>query len=235
MSIFHITYFEIHFSFYFAQFDFQLKQTLSLPIQSRYAITYAYICGHFTYALHDFCPEEHDDITERALSHCNAVLDRLAMRISEIVGRMTNDELSLSRKLSPEACAELVSRVNGTQRNVTDILPGVESYRIDRDVVTESDKNFVYLMDLCNAIGYSKEIVICDHIFAPREFLHNHLENEVINTLHNYLRSNNSDPPKRPSEMLMLLNSQINVIQNLETCCKFIIFYFMVIFLFSEI
>lgn len=134
---------------------------------------------------------------------------------------MTNDELVLNMRLSPEACAELVSKVNGTQRNVADILPGVESYRINRDTFTESDKNFVYLTDLCNAIGYAKEIEICGHSFAPRAFLNQHLEREIVTSIHSYLKSGTGDHPRKPTEMLMLLNSQFTVMQNLEICLRF--------------
>uniref|UniRef100_A0AC34GYP1 Nck-associated protein 1 n=1 Tax=Panagrolaimus sp. ES5 TaxID=591445 RepID=A0AC34GYP1_9BILA len=210
--------------FYFTQFDTQLNQTLNLPIQSRYAVTFAHICNHFIHALHDFCPEEHDDIVERALSHCNAVLDRLAVRVAEVIGRMTNDELILAQKLSPQACANCVShayQANGARVNVADTMPGVESYRMNREEVTDADKNYIYLVDLCNSIGYSKEIQTCDHVFAPREYLHQHIESELISTLHRYFRQNNVEPPRKPSEMHMLLSSQISVMQTVENCLRF--------------
>uniref|UniRef100_A0A7E4UN81 Nck-associated protein 1 n=1 Tax=Panagrellus redivivus TaxID=6233 RepID=A0A7E4UN81_PANRE len=206
------------YCFYFAQFDSQLKQSLNLPVQSRYSIAFAHICSHFENALHEYCPEEHEDITERSLSLCNVTLDWLAARTAEVVSRITNDEFILAIKTSPQACANFVIRAH--QNATNEDVAGVESYRKNRENVTAADKNYMYLLDLCTAVGYSKEIRTFDHTFAPREYLQTHLETEMVSTLHKYFRGNN-DHPRRPTEMLMLLQAQISAIQTLEGCLRF--------------
>lgn len=112
-------------------------------------------------------------------------------------------------------------------------MPGHESMRNGRDAATQSEKNYMYLVELCQAVGCYKEIVVSDHIFVPREFLAHYLERNLLNMLTQYLKvpmdfegqAQDFLPhpqqfnPRRPSDMLIFLNAQMAVLQNLDTCC----------------
>lgn len=112
-------------------------------------------------------------------------------------------------------------------------MPGHESMRSSQDAsgdVTNFDKNYLYLVELCQATGVYKEITISDHQFVPREFLAQHLERHLLSILMHFLKSGVSidssantglETPRRPSEMLAFLNAQMAVLQNVDTCCTF--------------
>lgn len=112
-------------------------------------------------------------------------------------------------------------------------MPGHESMRNGRDAATQSEKNYMYLVELCQSIGCYKEIVVSNHIFVPREFLTQYLERNLLNMLTHYLKvpmdfegngaqeTQQQFNPRRPSDMLIFLTSQMAVLQNLDTCCKY--------------
>ena len=58
------------------------------------------------------------------------------------------------------------------------------------------------------------------HIFVPREFLMQHLEKHLNTTLLRHLRQNDSENPRRPSEMMAFLHAQMSGLQQLDTFCK---------------
>ncbi|VDO42186.1 unnamed protein product [Haemonchus placei] len=53
------------YCFYIKTLEKQWKNCLTLPSQSRFALCFARICGHFSSALHDMCPEEKNHILEK--------------------------------------------------------------------------------------------------------------------------------------------------------------------------
>lgn len=113
-------------------------------------------------------------------------------------------------------------------------MPGHESMRSSNDPsggINNFDKNYLYLVELCQAIGAYKEITISDHQFVPREFLSQHLERHLLTILMHFLKSGSStefsgglslETPRRPSEMLAFLNAQMAILQNVDTCCKYL-------------
>ena len=54
--------------------------------------------------------------------------------------------------------------------------PGIESYRKTREDLTTMDKLHMALTELCYAINYCTTISVWEYTFAPREYLHQHLE-----------------------------------------------------------
>ena len=54
--------------------------------------------------------------------------------------------------------------------------PGFESYRKTREDLTTMDKLHMALTELCYAVNYCTTISVWEYTFAPREYLHQHLE-----------------------------------------------------------
>lgn len=124
-------------------------------------------------------------------------------------------------------------------------MPGHESMRSSNDPsgsINNFDKNYLYLVELCQAVAAYKEITISDHQFVPREFLYQHLERHLLSILMNFLKSvsttefsnaPNLDFPKRPSEILAFLNAQIALLQKVDICCEFFSFFFEILYFFK--
>lgn len=123
-------------------------------------------------------------------------------------------------------------------------MPGYESMRMPGQPVFAGDSNVLYLGELCQAIGNTKEIhisrfifinfiiyknVLFRHIFVPREFLTQNLERHLNSSLMKHLRSADdvAEYPRRPSEMLSFLNSKLHALQNLDAFCTFLKFCFL--------
>ncbi|TMS37405.1 hypothetical protein L596_004342 [Steinernema carpocapsae] len=213
------------FSFYTKQLESQLRQCLTLPSQSRYSIAYAFICSHFVSTLHDMCPEEKIHIVERGLSMCNMILEQLARETTNVIGRLGEHEMMLSEKLSTRECASIIAEAirPKTGKHATPTIrrmPGEESFRVMRDQLTLPDKLTTALVELCSAVGYCRELEVSDHIFAPREFLSVELERYLGDVLRItiFKDSQTSEYPRRPSEMLEILNSQISALQMIDSC-----------------
>lgn len=159
------------------------------------------------------------------------VLEELVRRTATVLSQLTHEELLLAQKLSPEACGQLIAIAYANQ-NATltknqqplDLkMPGYESIRTNREEMTDMDKYQMYLTELCAAAGFTKEIVVSDHIFAPREYLTQHLERHIMNMTMNFLKPNEFETPKRPSEMLTLLSAQLSVLQTVNSVSKIIL------------
>lgn len=98
-------------------------------------------------------------------------------------------------------------------------MPGFESMRTSGQPVSLNDSNLLYLGELCQAMGSTKELHISRHVFIPREFLTQHLELHLNASLIRHLKSTDSELPRRPSEMVAFLNAQLNALQILDSFC----------------
>uniref|UniRef100_A0A9J2PDS2 Membrane-associated protein gex-3 n=1 Tax=Ascaris lumbricoides TaxID=6252 RepID=A0A9J2PDS2_ASCLU len=209
------------YCFYTRQLENQLQQCLQLPSQSRYSIVFAHICSHFASALHDLCPEERGHVNEKSLSLCNMVLDEIAKETTSVVERLCDHEMHLQEQLSPTSCAKLIEEhvKPKTGKGATVVrafaMPGEESVRICRDTLTLADKLQTALFELCSAVGASKQIVVAEHIFAPREYLSQQLEHQLTSSLRSLIMA--GDHPRRPSELLSALHAHMAVLQNIDT------------------
>uniref|UniRef100_A0A1I8ADZ0 Nck-associated protein 1 n=1 Tax=Steinernema glaseri TaxID=37863 RepID=A0A1I8ADZ0_9BILA len=213
------------FCFYTKQLENQLRQCLTLPSQSRFSISYAFICSHFVFALHDMCPEEKIHIVERGLSLCNMILEQLARETTNVISRLGEHEMMLFEKLSTRECAGIIAEVMPQKTgkhaaNTVRRMPGEESVRIIRDQLTLPDKLTTALVELCSAVGYCRELTVSEHIFAPREFLCQEMERYLGEVLRESVikDTQSGEHPRRPSEMLAILNAHISVLQMVDSC-----------------
>jgi hypothetical protein len=107
------------------------------------------------------CPEERDHIIEKGLISCNAVLEELSKRTADVLIQMSHEELQLADSVQPQACAAIIavayqqqpsssSSKHQQQSPVNDVkMPGHESMRSARDGVSNTEKNYMYLVELC--------------------------------------------------------------------------------------
>ncbi|PAV70365.1 hypothetical protein WR25_24412 [Diploscapter pachys] len=217
------------YCFYNRLMELQWAGCLQLPAQCRYSLSFARICSHFPSALHNMCPEEKSYVIEKSLGMCNLVLEDVCRATGEFLAKLCASELALSEQTSPGTIAEnfrkqLQINQKGKNQSIKEVFQpaGEESHRVDRLNLTYEDKLQTTLMELCAAVSMNRQIVVADHIFAPREYLCQHLELKFVDLLHEMLfsGSNGINPPlpRRPSEMLMALQAYMTVLQNADTC-----------------
>ncbi|KJH45943.1 hypothetical protein DICVIV_08021 [Dictyocaulus viviparus] len=179
------------YCFYIKTLEKQWKTCLALPSQSRFVLSFAKICGHFSSALHDMCPEEKNHILEKSLAICNTILDDVCRSITDVMGALCEYELRLAEQTSPSTIAALiVSQMVGNKnsKNVAvvfadqkePIQAGEESYRNDRQILTYPDKLLTTLIELCSGFGQYQQVLISDHLFAPKEYLSQHVEHKFV-------------------------------------------------------
>ncbi|CAI2350716.1 unnamed protein product [Caenorhabditis sp. 36 PRJEB53466] len=204
---------------------------LQLPAQARYVLSFARLAGHFTSALHDMCPEEKTFITEKALAQCNSVLEETCKQVSFVLERVAEHEFGLAYQMTPSAVAvrvvaEVVQQkwsgkaAAAAAAAAKDyFIAGEESYRVDRQALTMPDKLQTTLLELCAGLGAHRQILVANHIFAPRTYLSQALEAKFVDLLHAMMWEGQpqASNPKRPSDMLLALQAYMTVLQNLDT------------------
>ncbi|VDK88818.1 unnamed protein product [Litomosoides sigmodontis] len=209
------------YCFYAQHLETQLQQCLQLPSQSRYTVAFAHICSNFRSALHDLCPEEKAHVIDRSLKLCNLVLDELAKETASVASRLCEYEVRLTQQLSPDNCARLIEEHDKQKSNKNSsttrslVMPGEESFRCSRDTLTLADKLQTALHELCSAVTSSRQVVVSDHIFVPREYLAQQLESQLTQSIHALVSS--SEHPMRPCQLLASINAHMIVLQNLDT------------------
>lgn len=73
------------------------------------------------------------------------------------------------------------------------------------------------LTELCYAINYFSNINVWEYTFAPREYLHQHLENRFVKALVGMVMYNaDTNEIAKPSELLVSVRSYMNVLQTVE-------------------
>ncbi|KAK6011243.1 hypothetical protein OSTOST_23682, partial [Ostertagia ostertagi] len=215
--------------FYIRTLERQWKSCLTLPSQSRFALCFARICGHFSSALHDMCPEEKNHILEKSLAICNSILDDVCQSITDVVGALCEYELRLAEQTSPSTiAAQIVTqmlRSKGSKSAAAaaaaqkdPIQAGEESYRVDRQTLTYPDKLLTTLIELCAGVGQYRQLFISDHFFAPREYLSQHIEHKFVELILAMATDSASSTPRRPSDLLMIIQSYMTVLQNIDAC-----------------
>lgn len=212
------------FCFYSRIFEEQFHMCLEFPAQNRYIVAFPSICSHFQHCTHELCPEERHHIRERSLSVVNMFLDEMAKEAKNIITAICDAQCKMSDKLLPKNCAHLISqqinrkKKEKNKKNAIEIeKPGKESYRKTRENLTTMDKLHMALTELCYAINYFSNINVWEYTFAPREYLHQHLENRFAKALVGMVMYN-SDTHEiaKPSELLVCVRSYMNVLQTVE-------------------
>lgn len=178
------------FCFYSKIFEDQFHMCLEFPAQNRYIIAFPLICSHFQSCTHDLCPEERHHIRERSLSVVNMFLEEMAKEAKNIITTICDEQCKMSDKLLPKHCAIMISAVvnrkkkDKNKKNIMEIeKPGNESYRKTRENLTTMDKLHMALTELCYAINYCQTVNVWEYTFAPREYLHQHLESRFSRAL----------------------------------------------------
>ncbi|EYB85354.1 hypothetical protein Y032_0300g1816 [Ancylostoma ceylanicum] len=216
------------YCFYIKTLERQWRSCLTLPSQSRFALCFARICGHFSCALHDMCPEEKNHILEKSLALCNSILDDVCQSITDVVGALCEYELRLAEQTSPSTiAAQIVSQMlrtkggkNAAAAAQKDPTPaGEESYRADRQTLTYPDKLQTTLIELCAGVSQYRQLFVSDHFFAPREYLSQHIEHKFVDLiLAMAVDPASPSTPRRPSDLLMIIQSYMTVLQNIDAC-----------------
>lgn len=212
------------FCFYSRIFEEQFHMCLEFPAQNRYIIAFPSICSHFQNCTHELCPEERHHIRERSLSVVNMFLDEMAKEAKNIITAICDEQCKMSDKLLPKNCAMLISlqinrkKKDKNKKNTTEVeKPGKESYRKTRENLTTMDKLHMALTELCYAINYFTNINVWEYTFAPREYLHQHLETRFARALVGMVMYNpDANEIAKPSELLVSVRAYMNVLQTVE-------------------
>ncbi|CAG9836304.1 unnamed protein product [Diabrotica balteata] len=212
------------FCFYNRIFEDQFHMCLEFPAQNRYIVAFPSICSHFQNCTHELCPEERHHIRERSLSVVNMFLDEMAKEAKNIITAICDAQCKMSDKLLPKNCAHLISqqinrkKKEKNKKNTIEFeKPGKESYRKTRENLTTMDKLHMALTELCYAINYFSNINVWEYTFAPREYLHQHLETRFAKALVGMVMYNqDTNEIAKPSELLVSVRSYMNVLQTVE-------------------
>ncbi|KAK2722427.1 membrane-associated protein Hem-like [Artemia franciscana] len=215
------------FCFYSKHFEDHFHMCLEFPAQNRYIIAFPLICGHFQNCTHELCPEERHHIKERSLSVVNVFLDEMAKEAKNIITTICDEQCLMADRLLPKHCAAHIAQIHGKKKREvkpgkkqipTELnKPGIESYRKTREDLTTMDKLHMALTELCFAINYCSTITIWDYTFAPREYLHQHLESRFSRALVGMSMFNpETGDIAKPSELLASVRAYMNVLQSIE-------------------
>jgi len=211
------------FCFYSKLFEDNFQMCLEFPAQNRFIIAFPLICGHFSNITTDLCPEERIHIRERSLSVINMFLDEMAKEAKNIITTVCDEQCTLSDRLLPKHCAPMIAQVvNKKKREKAPKKyefekPGAESYRKTREDLTTMDKLHMALTELCFAINYCSIINVWEYTFAPREYLHQHLETRFSRALAGMVMySPETSEIAKPSELLNSIRAYMNVLQCVE-------------------
>nr|NVI74270.1 HEM-protein [Cucujiformia] len=170
------------------------------------------------------CPEERHHIRERSLSVVNMFLDEMAKEAKNIITAICDAQCKMSDKLLPKNCAQLIAaqlqkkKKDKNKKNIIEIeRPGKESYRKTRENLTTMDKLHMALTELCYSINYFSNINVWEYTFAPREYLHQHLETRFSKALVGMVMYNpDTNEIAKPSELLVSVRAYMNVLQTVE-------------------
>nr|MBE5725866.1 HEM-protein [Cucujiformia] len=170
------------------------------------------------------CPEESHHIRERSLSVVNMFLDEMAKEAKNIITAICDAQCKMSDKLLPKNCAQLISaqlqkkKKDKNKKNIIEFeRPGKESYRKTRENLTTMDKLHMALTELCYSINYFSNINVWEYTFAPREYLHQHLETRFSKALVGMVMFNpDTNEIAKPSELLVSVRAYMNVLQTVE-------------------
>nr|NVI74276.1 HEM-protein [Cucujiformia] len=169
-------------------------------------------------------PEERHHIRERSLSVVNLFLDEMAKEAKNIITTICDAQCKMSDKLLPKNCAQLIAaqlqkkKKDKNKKNIIEFeRPGKESYRKTRENLTTMDKLHMALTELCYSINYFSNINVWEYTFAPREYLHQHLETRFSKALVGMVMYNpDTNEIAKPSELLVSVRAYMNVLQTVE-------------------
>lgn len=154
----------------------------------------------------------------------NIFLDEMAKEAKNIITTICDEQCTMSDKLLPKHCAQTIAQLANRKKkdknkknNVEMAKPGAESYRKTREELTTMDKLHMALTELCFAINYCTTVNMWEYTFAPREYLHQHLETRFSKALVGMVMFNqDTSEIAKPSELLVSVRAYMNVLQTVE-------------------
>nr|CAH8838429.1 unnamed protein product [Trichobilharzia regenti] len=116
------------------------------------------------------------------------------------------------------------SKITGSNTIPIDsrLIPGVESFRINREEQTINDKTLFGLSQLCSSVNHHRELIVFDQVINPREILQNEIQLRLIDLLSSYTtftsHDNNTSESliAKPSELLRRVRALMNALLDLE-------------------
>lgn len=228
------------YCFYSRQMEIQWKTCIEMPLQCRFALSFARLCSHFRDALHDLCPEEKNHIIEKSLALCNSVVDEMARATITVVDRLAEYELRLAEQTTPSHVANNIAiqmaRVkmdeSGGKKKGVGLsemrMAGEESVRVDRAMMGLADKLQSNLVELCGGLSTVKSLMVSDHVFCPREYLSQQLESLLFDLISRAITPPvqagvplppppSLPTPRRPSQVLLIIHAYMAVFQNIDS------------------
>ncbi|KAM8977568.1 nck-associated protein 1-like [Pelodytes ibericus] len=210
------------FCFHVRTFEKMFSSTMEEPSALRYCIAFPMICCHFSYSIHEMCPEEYPHLKNCSLGLCNNFLDEISRQASSCVMDMCAEQSSLSEKLLPKHCAATINKARNKKLKKPPPKkgepekekPGAESQRKDRIVTTTMDKLHLTLCELSMALNHIRSIPVFEHVVTPAEYLNSHLENKLSRALVSMVNWNPTTREiQRPSEVLQGMRSYLCSLQ----------------------
>ncbi|CAH8495980.1 unnamed protein product [Schistosoma guineensis] len=130
---------------------------------------------------------------------------RKGKRLNGPINISTNNKFTLSNNMSFD------SR----------FIPGVESFRTNREEQTINDKTLFGLSQLCYSVNHHRELLVFDQVINPREILQNEIQFRIIDLLASYSsfasHDNTSESlASKPSELLRRVRALMNALIDLE-------------------
>uniref|UniRef100_A0A2C9L0W9 Uncharacterized protein n=1 Tax=Biomphalaria glabrata TaxID=6526 RepID=A0A2C9L0W9_BIOGL len=203
--------------------EHHFNQCMEFLPQHRYSLVFPLICSHFMMATHSHCPEERMSIGNTSLKYINWFLKHICNEIVGVVTKICAQNVEMDQKLLPSEAvpALLYQQLKTKDKEKKDkklqepSKPGIESIRKNREQLSNLDKYYMALTDLCYAINYSPVISVFDHCFIPQEFLLQTLEamlTKVIADLTQIVTDGKT--VAKPKDVLCAIQSHLNILQN---------------------
>ncbi|XP_055900787.1 nck-associated protein 1-like isoform X2 [Biomphalaria glabrata] len=203
--------------------EHHFNQCMEFLPQHRYSLVFPLICSHFMMATHSHCPEERMSIGNTSLKYINWFLKHICNEIVGVVTKICAQNVEMDQKLLPSEAvpALLYQQLKTKDKEKKDkklqepSKPGIESIRKNREQLSNLDKYYMALTDLCYAINYSPVISVWDHCFIPQEFLLQTLEamlTKVIADLTQIVTDGKT--VAKPKDVLCAIQSHLNILQN---------------------
>ncbi|XP_077386891.1 nck-associated protein 1-like isoform X2 [Festucalex cinctus] len=197
--------------FYPRVFEKMFCQSSDEISMKRYLMAFPSVCSNFHRCGHPLCPEEEEAIEKRSLRMCATFLEQIAKQTSTIMLEICAEQCNLNDQLLPKHFSEAISAARYRKQKkavpkkgeVQKEKPGAESLRRDRTVTTNMDKMHLMLTEICSSYNLCSEMLVCEHIVNPNEFLSSHLEarlSEIIVRMANY--NQGTQEIARPTELL---------------------------------
>ncbi|XP_065072072.1 nck-associated protein 1 homolog [Rhopilema esculentum] len=196
------------FCFYPSFFENTFVSCLENPRQRRFAIAYPMICTQFLNCCDPLCPEERHPIGDRSLSAVNSFLNAMTFKATHFIGQLCEDQLHLAKQLwaGNSVASYVVDEPVKTKKDKPRPpmrKPGEESRRKSVEDVKAIEDKLQGQKDLLISLSHTKEIMVWEHTFTPKEYLVSHLEEfftKTVTKLANY--SEATQEIARPSLLL---------------------------------